>query len=129
MANIIDYAGANEDYANRTVLTQDGFNEVDGMVLSQLSYVRWEKIESLSDSDLAEFGMDSEQLREAVGVGGAGLPLSQLVAIYKKTDYYKSLGEKDPERLLLEAVSSNDRFADMTVSNYFHRICCAGLLF
>ncbi len=121
MANIIDYAGANNDYANKALLTQDGFNEVDGMVLSQLSYVRWEKIETLSDSDLAEFGMDSEQLREAYGVGGAGLPLSQLIAIYKKTDYYKSLGENNSEKLLLDAVSSNERFSNMTVSNYFQK--------
>ena len=114
MANIIDYAGS-----NKRKLTEDGFNELDGLVLSQLSYINWEEIENLSDSDLAEFGIDSEQLREAYRVGGAGLPLSQMIALIMKTDYYNVLGEKD--RQLLQSLVGNTRYADMVVSNYFHR--------
>ena len=114
MANIIDYAGS-----NKRKLTEDGFNELDGLVLSQLSYINWEENEKLSDSDLAEFGIDSEQLSGAYGVGGAGLPLSQMIALIMKTDHYNVLGDND--RKLLQSLVGNARYADMVVSNYFHR--------
>ena len=113
MANMIDYAASN----NRP-MTEDGFNEIDGLILSELGYVHWDEISDLSDADIAETGLTKEQLDAAYRIGGKGLTLQQLIRLFKKTYYYQTKVTGSDQAKLLDKLENNERFANILVSNF-----------
>lgn len=100
MANIVDYS---KRYANVS-MKEMPYNEVDGLILSELSYIHWDNI--------------------VPGVGEPSqLTLQQAIILLKQNNpkYFKSL-DANHKQLLNEIANSsagtNDRYGSMIISNF-----------
>lgn len=94
MANINDYVRA---YGNKTTSSME-FNEFDGLVLSELSYIKWDDVVPKQ------------------GEGGS-ITLGEAVKQFKNTKRYKSLKDDDM-KTLLTLVENSERFSNMEMSNF-----------
>ena len=96
MANVIDYIKWRGDLS----VTQDGFNEVDGLILSRASYFPFESL--MEDNETVTFKEIGER--------------------YSKLDV-KTLNILWPDDVyLIPAMGSSKRFGEMLVTKYDHKI-------
>lgn len=111
MANMTDYA---KSTIGNTPTSDNAFNEIDGLILSELAYIHWDEItSSLSDEELAKHGYTRNQLE----IGQEGMTLQDAIGLLKETDYYKNTLKDDPKELL-DALENNDRFKNMQLGNF-----------
>lgn len=94
MANINDYVAM---YGNQSTNSMD-FNEFDGLVLSELSYIKWDGI------------VPKQGENSTVTLGDA------ISSLRNNEKYYNSL--KDDMKKLITYVESSERFSNMEMSNY-----------
>ncbi len=95
MSDLLEYVA----YQNNTC-EDVPFNEVDGLVLSELSYVRWEN-----------GGLNVN--------GGNSLSLQEAIENLETSDYWDNLGKSNPnmQNMLLE-IKDNPRYSNMVLSDY-----------